>query len=221
MNSYSTSWWSLLLINRPREDERLSLPCWLAYSGRFTHINGYPSAAGPVQTSESSPVRDRCSTTEPLNQQWKYELALSDQWRSTAAFAPCICPVTLIQYFSIWRAFDSSCSYLHRDFFDIGKSCISRRRLWCCRSINTADHSVVEEILRSHKEFAVAPTCNDYRPVGLFCLIRWFCISRPRIVCVIFGIWEYCLSSTSLWIPLFHQLGSTEHKKLLNDKKTH
>jgi len=29
MNSYSTSWWSLLLINLPREDERLSWPCWL------------------------------------------------------------------------------------------------------------------------------------------------------------------------------------------------
>ena len=34
INSYSTSWWSLLLINRPREDERLSWPCWLTYSGR-------------------------------------------------------------------------------------------------------------------------------------------------------------------------------------------
>ena len=29
MNNYSTSWWSLLLISRPREDERLSWPCWL------------------------------------------------------------------------------------------------------------------------------------------------------------------------------------------------
>jgi len=29
-----------------------------------THINGYPPAAGPVQASESSPVRDRGSTTE-------------------------------------------------------------------------------------------------------------------------------------------------------------
>ena len=67
MNSRSTSWWSLLLINRPREDERLSWPCWLTYSGRFTHINGQPSAAGPVQTSESLPVRDRRSTTEPPN----------------------------------------------------------------------------------------------------------------------------------------------------------
>jgi len=31
MNSYSTSWWSLLLIYRPREDERLGWPCWLTY----------------------------------------------------------------------------------------------------------------------------------------------------------------------------------------------
>jgi len=52
---------SLLLICRPREVERLS---WLAYSGRFTHKNGYPSAAGPVQARESSPVRDQRSTTE-------------------------------------------------------------------------------------------------------------------------------------------------------------
>ena len=41
----------------------------LGYSGRFTHINGYPSAAGPVQTSESSPFRDRRSTTEQPNQE--------------------------------------------------------------------------------------------------------------------------------------------------------
>jgi len=69
MNSYSTSWWSLLLIYRRREDEKLSWLCWLTYSRRFTHINGYPSAASPVQSSESSPVRDRRSTTEPPNQQ--------------------------------------------------------------------------------------------------------------------------------------------------------
>ena len=68
MNSYSTNRLSLLLIYRPREDERLSWPCWLTYSGRFTHINGYPTAAGPVQTSESSPIRDQRSTTQPPNQ---------------------------------------------------------------------------------------------------------------------------------------------------------
>ena len=40
MNRYSTNWWSLVLIYRPREDERLSWPCWLTYSGRYTQING-------------------------------------------------------------------------------------------------------------------------------------------------------------------------------------
>ena len=53
---------SLLHINRPHEDERLSWPCWLTYSGRFTHIVPkwlYPSTACPVQTSKSSPVKDR------------------------------------------------------------------------------------------------------------------------------------------------------------------
>ena len=30
-------------------------------------LNSYPSAAGPVQNSESSPVRDQRSTTNPPN----------------------------------------------------------------------------------------------------------------------------------------------------------
>ena len=57
----------LLLIYLPRKDERLSRPGWLTYSGRFTHISGHPSAAGRAQDSESSPVRDRRSTTVPRN----------------------------------------------------------------------------------------------------------------------------------------------------------
>jgi len=48
----------------PREDERLSWPSWLTYSGRFTHINGYSLPVGHVQARESSPARDRRSTTE-------------------------------------------------------------------------------------------------------------------------------------------------------------
>ena len=87
MNSYSTSCWSLLLIYRPREDERLSWPCLLTYSGRFTHINGYPSAAGPVQTSESSPIRDRRSTTEPPNQQSKISLSELADTTSSSVFS--------------------------------------------------------------------------------------------------------------------------------------
>jgi len=34
-----------------------------AYSGWLTHISGHPSAAGRAQDRESSPVRDRRSTT--------------------------------------------------------------------------------------------------------------------------------------------------------------
>jgi len=36
-----TSNCSLLLIYRPRKDERVSWPGWLTYSGRFTHISGH------------------------------------------------------------------------------------------------------------------------------------------------------------------------------------
>ena len=56
---------ALPLIYRPRKDERLS---WLTCSGWFTHISGQPSAAGRAQERESSPVRDRRSTTVPRHQ---------------------------------------------------------------------------------------------------------------------------------------------------------
>jgi len=61
----------------PRKDERLSRPGWLTYSGRFTHLSGHPSAAGWAQDSESSPVRDRRSTTEP----WNQPHYVSDLWQ--------------------------------------------------------------------------------------------------------------------------------------------
>ena len=46
------------LIYRPREDERLSWPGWLTYSGRLTHISGYPSATGRAQDGERTLARD-------------------------------------------------------------------------------------------------------------------------------------------------------------------
>jgi len=57
-----------LLNFRPRKDERLSWPGWLTYSGRFTHISGHPSAAGGAWDRESSPIKDRRSTTVPSSQ---------------------------------------------------------------------------------------------------------------------------------------------------------
>ena len=67
---------SLLLIHRPRKDERLhELASWLTYSGRFIHVSGHPSAVGRAQEKESSPVKDRRSTTAPRNEQvnWVHE----------------------------------------------------------------------------------------------------------------------------------------------------
>ena len=43
---------ALLVIYRPRKDERLSWPSWLTCSGWFTHISGHPSAAGRAQDRE-------------------------------------------------------------------------------------------------------------------------------------------------------------------------
>ena len=55
-------------IYRPRKDERLSWPSWLTCIGWLTHISGHPSAAGRAQDRESSPARDRRSTTLPRHQ---------------------------------------------------------------------------------------------------------------------------------------------------------
>jgi len=53
----------LLLIYRPRKDERLSWPGWLTCSGWFTNICGHPSAAARAKDRESSLAKDWRSTT--------------------------------------------------------------------------------------------------------------------------------------------------------------
>jgi len=75
---------SLLLIYRPRQDERLSWPSWLTYynSGQFTHISGHPSTVGRAQDSAgqrrteqdsgTTLVKDQRCTAEPRNQPWRY-----------------------------------------------------------------------------------------------------------------------------------------------------
>ena len=54
------------------DPERLSWPSWLTCSGWFTHISFHPSAAGRAQDRESSPVRDRRSTTVLCHQLLPY-----------------------------------------------------------------------------------------------------------------------------------------------------
>ena len=59
---------SLLLIYRPRRDEKLSWPGWLTYSRQFTHISGIPSATRREEDRESSPAKDRRSIAVPCTQ---------------------------------------------------------------------------------------------------------------------------------------------------------
>ena len=68
---------------RPRKDERLSWPSWLTYSGWLTHISGHPSAAGQAQDRESSPARDRRSTTVPRHQLFVFVLHLNTLARNS------------------------------------------------------------------------------------------------------------------------------------------
>ena len=51
-----------------RRDDRLRWRGWLTYGGQFAHISGHPSATGRAQDRESSPAKDRRSTTVPRNQ---------------------------------------------------------------------------------------------------------------------------------------------------------
>jgi len=58
----------------------------LTYSGRFTHISGYPSAAGRGQDRESSLAKDRRSTTVHATQPTKwYSFTVGNrlQWGDT------------------------------------------------------------------------------------------------------------------------------------------
>ena len=67
---------------RPRKDERLSWRSWLTYSGWLTHNSGHPSAAGRAQDRESSPTRDRRSTTVPRHQLSARIFLIAHWWKT-------------------------------------------------------------------------------------------------------------------------------------------
>jgi len=81
-----------------KKDERLSWPSWLTCSGRFTHISGHPSAAGRAQDRESSPVRDRRSTTVPRQVMSTYSELIARQliFACAALSIACLCGVDML-----------------------------------------------------------------------------------------------------------------------------
>ena len=54
-------------IYRPLNDERLSWPSWLTYSGRLAHISGHPSTAGRAWDRKVRRSKTNVLTTEPCN----------------------------------------------------------------------------------------------------------------------------------------------------------
>ena len=88
---------ALLLIYRPRKDERLSWPSWLTYSGWLTHISGHASAAGRAQDRESSTARDRRSTTVPRHPG-------SPRQRAIKRVCVCVCSRCLVVTTTVYSA---------------------------------------------------------------------------------------------------------------------
>jgi len=55
-------------FNRPRRDGRLSRPCWLTDSGRFTHKEVTRPAASLAEDKESTQAEPAVLTTMPRHQ---------------------------------------------------------------------------------------------------------------------------------------------------------
>ena len=66
---------------RPRKDERLSQPSWLAYSRWFTHIRGHPSAVSRAYKRESSAAKTDIIPTVLCSQPTSAKDKLSDYWK--------------------------------------------------------------------------------------------------------------------------------------------
>jgi len=58
-------------FNRPRRDGRLSRPCWLTNSRRFTHKEVTRPAASVAQDRESMPAEPAVLTSMPRHQPWR------------------------------------------------------------------------------------------------------------------------------------------------------
>ena len=110
----TTSSCSLLLIYQPRKNERLSWPGWLTYRGRFTHISGHPSAAGPAKDSESCRSKTtfyRC-TTQPTIYAVLSQLLIKETRRGSFFTLTTLYDQLLRDYYELNRIqkFNKTCS---------------------------------------------------------------------------------------------------------------
>ena len=68
LHPYNPSLMDYYSFNRPRRDGRLSRPCWLTDSGRFTHKEVTRPSASLAQDRENTPAEPAVLTTMPLHQ---------------------------------------------------------------------------------------------------------------------------------------------------------
>jgi len=85
---------NLLLIYRPRKDERLSWPGWLTCRGRFTHISGHPlhgyrPSAGQGQFAGQWPTFYHCATQPTYFMAWCDAVTTSFQLRRISQNCDC------------------------------------------------------------------------------------------------------------------------------------
>ena len=156
-----TSSSSLLLIYRPRKDERLSWSSWLTYSGRFTHISGHPahpSAVGRTQDSESSPVKDQRSTAAPRNQH-RPSKTLSDSCDINSTKLYAVSKIKTEDLPSSYPLFSPSpFSPLHLNRFCctticIEQPCLCRHAVSVCPSVRLSRSCIVSKQVNMSSDF--------------------------------------------------------------------
>jgi len=81
---------------------RLDYSCWLTYSGRFTHINGYPSAAG------QSAGKGKAAGQRPTFFHWATPSNLLSTFLSPDFFSTC----SLEAFYLCGRTTQTKCVYI-------------------------------------------------------------------------------------------------------------
>jgi len=170
-------WWrtsncSPLLIYRLWEDERLSWPGWLTYSGWLTHISGHPPATGRVQDGERTLARDWRSTAEPCGPTFRLVNILGIEF--------CIDRLALDVFLS-WLSLDAPCrayspqtTHLHRAISWSAVSAFLQLYLTSAASISFS------RFLRCMQIMAYLSSA-DLSHVHILCL--YFCRSSPAYSC--------------------------------------
>ena len=134
------------------------------YSGRFTDISGHPSTTDRAQDRESSPAKDRRSTTEPRNQPCGATVSggqCSDVWISTITISGSSGSTT---YCLFYRFYKISSIWEHGERVNTIRESTFQKVLSLCTYSSTR-FAFVEGVFRN--ENVVVLVCANGLPAGL------------------------------------------------------